>query len=221
MRLPAPPCVVMACVLGGVLHLAGCPAAPPDPEDAGPADAGNDPPDAGPAPDYVARVESAADLAQLVDDTGSVKYLAATDAAAPVAPLPAACAFQNTAAFPFHIQFLRTQPGGDALTYDDYVARVLVRATRVWWGGQVHYSPGTVHPVTGTPGALLYGLYTDDTAADRLTVDDVRAVYARLAACAPAYADVLAFVPDSNEQRTTAAAARDALLAEGIAVILQ
>jgi len=49
----------------------------------------------------------------------------------------------------------------------------------------------------------------------------VRAVFAALTACAPAFEGTLGFVPSSNEQRQTATLVQTELAAEGIAVILE
>lgn len=176
--------------------------------------------DAGPeAPDELARLDDVDDLALVAGADGSVKYLAPVDGAGPRAPLEEACAFQNTARYPYHLEYLRAQPGGEALTYQDYLALVLRRPTRVWWGGEVRFSPDATHPLTEQPGVLAYTLYTEDSPGNRLTPDDVRAVFAALAACAPGFDDALAFAPSSNEQRTTAALIRETLAAEGIAVL--
>lgn len=177
--------------------------------------------DAGPAaPDALALLDEVDALALLAGANGGVKYLAPVEGAAPRAPLEDACAFQNTARYPYHLEYLRAQPGGEGLTYQDYLALVLRRQTRVWWGGEVRLRPEAEHPLTNAPGVLAYTLYTEDSPGNRLTADDVRAVFAALTACAPAFDDALAFTPSSNEQRITAASIRETLAEEGIAVLL-
>lgn len=197
---------------------AACP--PPGPSDAGPDDAG--PTDAGtPNDSYLTVLDQIDDVATLAGADGRVKYLAPVTGAAPTAPIFDACAFQDTEAFPYHLPFLVTLPGGEALTFDDYIALVLRRDTRAWWGGEVLWRAELAHPIGGTEGTLLYTLYTEDSPGNRLTADDVRAVFAVLTTCAPAFVGKLAFVPSSNEQRQTAALVQAELAGEGIAVILE
>jgi hypothetical protein len=176
--------------------------------------------DAGAAPDLLTILDEDADLARMAGENGVVKDLLPVAGAPTVAPIGDDCAFQNTARFPFHLQFLNAQTNdGAELTFADYVALVLARDTRVWWGGELAYDEARVHPLTEVEGVLAYSLYTQDEPADRLVPDDVRAVHAILVACAPAFAERLAFAPTSNEQRTTASNARAELHAEGIAVL--
>ncbi len=193
-----------------------CACAPPTPVDAGVVDAGTDE-DAG-TPDALAVLDDVEDVATLADDLGAVKYLLPVAEAAPRAPI-LDCAFQDTTRFPYHVLYLRAQEGGEELTYDDYIALVLVRSTRAWWGGEVAYRAELEHPLTGVAGVLAFSLYTQDTPGDRMIEADVRDVYAALVVCAPAFAEMLAFAPSANEQRDTAAAARGALAADGIAVL--
>jgi hypothetical protein len=195
---------------------AGC--APPAPVDDGGVDGGPSA-DAG-TPDALAVLDDVDDVALLAGEAGAVKYLLPVASAAPRAPIED-CAFQNTTLYPFHIQYLRAQPGSEELTYDEYIALVLVRATRAWWGGEVAWDAARAHPLTGAAGVLAFQLYTQDTPGDRLLEQDVRDVHAALVVCAPAFADALAFAPVGNEQRGTAAAVQESLAADGIAVLLQ
>lgn len=197
---------------------AACP--PPGPDDAGPGDAG--PVDAGPSEDgFLAVLDAIEDVADLADVDGRVKYLMPVAGAEPRAPLGQTCAFQDTARYPYHLPFLNALPGGADLDFDDYIALVLKRDTRAWWGGEVMWQPEVPHPITGTGGVLFYTLYTEDSPGNRLVADDVRAVFAALNACAPAFVGKLGFVPSSNEQRQTAITVQAELSAEGIAIILE
>lgn len=201
------------------LILCGCPP-DPGPDDAGPGDAG--PEDAGvPDEGYLTVLDEVTDVADLADANGSVKYLLPVAGAEPRAPLFDSCAFQDTAQHPYHLPFLNSLPGGEDLLFDDYIALVLQRATRVWWGGEVMWRADATHPLTQEAGVLLYTLYTEDSPGNRLEADDVRAVFAVLGTCAPAFTGKLGFVPSSNEQRQTAMQIQAALASEGIAVILQ
>lgn len=207
-----------------IATLVACTPAPPDPDggvldDAGAPDAGTD---AGPeAPDGLASLDEVSDLDLLANERGSVKFLLPVEGVPPRAPLGEACAFQNTARYPYHLQYLQTLPGGEELRFDDYVALVLRRQTRAWWGGEVLWREAQPHPLTGAEGVLVYTLYTEDSPGNRLVIDDVRAVHAALTECAPAFEDALAFAPSSNEQRATAPSLRDQLAAEGIAVLTE
>lgn len=191
----------------------------PGPDDAGTNDAGTS--DAGVVEDgFLTMLDDVDDVAELAGANGTVKYLSPVAGATPRAPLYSSCAFQDTTAFPFHLPFLNSLPGGGDLTFDDYIALVLRRATRVWWGGEVMWRPDLPHPITSATGVLIYTLYTEDSPGNRLIADDVRAVHVALGACAPAFDGTLAFVPSSNEQRQTASLIRAELAAEGIAVIV-
>ncbi len=208
-------CAAFWCVL-----VAGAACPPPGPDDAGPGDAG---PGDGGVPDdsYRAVLDQIEDLAELAGADGRVKYLLPVAGVEPRAPLFSSCAFQDTEAFPYHLPFLVTLPGGEELSFDDYIALVLRRDTRAWWGGELLWRTELVHPIGGEPGTLLFTLYTDDSPGNRLIADDVRAVFAALTACAPAFEGTLGFVPSSNEQRQTATLVQAELAAEGIAVILE
>jgi hypothetical protein len=176
--------------------------------------------DAGPSIDFLAVLNDTNDVDGLEGDNGAVKYLAGVEGATPRDPIGEGCAFQNTNSYAFHIDFLRAQPGGEEITFADYANFVLRRSTRLWWGGAVSWRPDDAHPLTGAPGTLLFFLYTEDTPGNRLVIDDVRAVHAELTACAPAFANRLAFVPQSTEQTQTARAIEGELEAEGIAVLV-
>lgn len=209
---------VRALVVSALAFLALPSCAPPPPPVV---DGGNPVADAGPTepPDFLTVLDDEADLTLLAAENGAVKHLLPVAGATPRPPVGDACAFQNTARFPYHLQFIAAQEGGEDVDYATYVQLVLRRATRVWWGGEVAYDPGRLHPLTNEPGVLAWAIYTQDEPGDRLIEDDVRAAYAILVACAPAYADRLAFAPTSTEQRTTAAAIRAALHEDGIAVL--
>lgn len=198
---------------------AACPPGPP-PDDAGPSDAGPD--DAGvPDADFLALLDDVADLGALADAEGRVKYLIPVAGAEPRAPLFEQCAFQDTERYPYHLPFLNALPGGDDISYDDYIVLVLQRATRAWWGGELMWQAELEHPLSGNPGVLLHTLYTEDSPGNRLVADDVRAIFSALSTCAPAFEGTLVFLPSSNEQRQTAQLVQAELAAEGIAVLLQ
>jgi hypothetical protein len=212
-------------ILASGLVLAACP--PPGgggPDDAGPDDAGEQPSDAGPdagRPDgeSLAILDEESDVVELQGPRGDVKYLAQVEGAPVTPPILDACTFQNTSLYSFHLLYLRAQEATADLTLDEYVERVIRRENRVWWGGDVRFLPARQHPLTGEAGVLAFTLYTEDSAGNRLTLDDVRAVFARLGPCTPAFAGKLAFLPSSNEQSQTARNGEGALAADGIGVI--
>lgn len=183
-------------------------------DDAGPSDAGDD------APDFKSVLDHENDLDDLRGVDGFTKFLAQVDGAPVTPPILSACEFQNTTRYTFHLPFLNSQPGGENITFNEYVADVIKRDTRVWWGGDVIFLSQTPHPLTHTPGTFAWHLYTEDSQNNRLTLDDVRAGNARLAACAPAFAGKLAFEPASNEQILTTRNGQAELAAEGIAVLV-
>jgi hypothetical protein len=212
-REPLTPALALGFALGFVVT--GCLGGNPG------VDAGSAEPDAGPAAlQFLSIIEDVADIELVRGANGAVKYLAQVAGAEITAPILAGCEFQNTTLYPFHLPFLLAQPGGEGLTFDAYVARVIRRETRVWWGGEIVWLPSMEHPLTGAPGTLAWAVYTEDSANNRLTLDDVRAGNARLAPCLPAFAGQLAFAPSSNEQTQTAQAIQAVLAADGIAVLL-
>jgi hypothetical protein len=204
--------------------IAGCPSEPPPSgdEDAGsPADDAGPDADAGPEPDNLrTTLDDEDDYAELRGAAGSVKFLLQLDDVEPVAPILERCMFQNTLAYEYHLPFINDLPGGDEVSYDDYVAYVITRATRVWWGGQVIWLGTTAHPISEEDGVLAYGIYTRDSVGDRLEADDIREVDAILKSCTPYYEGKLAFSPQTTEQVQTATIHRAALQAEGIAVLM-
>lgn len=191
----------------------------PAPDDAGPDDAGPD--DAGVDDEFLPILDDRADFESLANAEGRVKYLIPVAGAEPRAPLFDQCAFQDTERYPYHLPFLNAQPGGDDIDFNDYVALVLQRASRAWWGGDLMWQAELAHPLSGNPGVLLHTLYTEDSPGNRLVADDVRAIFTALSACAPAFAGTFAFLPSSNEQRQTAQLVQAELAAEGIALLLQ
>jgi pyruvate, water dikinase len=171
-------------------------------------------------PSHLTRLESPADLAELQAAGGSVKYLARVDGREPPTPLTDECLFQNTRRFPLHLQFLHHFPELVGLSFSDYMAMVLRRDSRVWWGGDVRPWPATPHPVTGLFGVYTYTVYAEATGGGGLTVAEVAEVDARLKACAPFAADLLVFLPDDVAQQAFVRAERAALLEAGVVAIL-
>jgi len=149
---------------------------------------------------WLSALTSAADLALLADADGEVKYLASLVGKAPPAPLTPGCYFQDMHRWEFHIQFLRTIPGLEALPLQAYTAMVLARPTRVFWGGAVAPYPAALHPRTGVPGVIVYTVYSDDLVGS-LTGADLVEADATLEGCIPFARDLLVFRPANIIQR--------------------
>ena len=176
--------------------------------------------DAGPPVlQFLSQLSSVDDLDEVRGAGGDTKFLAQVDGVPVKAPILEPCEFQNTSLYSFHVPFLNAQPGGEDITFDQYVDLVIRRAHRVWWGGDVAFLSTTPHPITGEPGVLIWHAYTEDTAGNQLTLDDVRAVDARLRGCTPGFAGKLAFQPVEQEQTTTVRNGQGELANDGIAVL--
>ncbi len=173
-----------------------------------------------PPPDgYLTTLSGPADLAALGKDGSDVKYLARVDGAQPPAPLTEACYFQDMNRFAWHFEFLTSFPELADLAYEAYVAMVMQRTSRVFWGGAVRAWPAVVHPRTAAHGVVSYVVYSQPGGANALTVDDVVQVDQALKACAPFATDLLVFVPSDPQQKQLAHAAGAVLAAQGVDVV--
>jgi pyruvate, water dikinase len=165
-------------------------------------------------------IETAEQFAALAGEGAEVKYLAIVDGTPPPTAFgTAACLFQNTAKYPYHLQFLRSLPGYGELSPERYSDYVLRRASRVMWGGTLKLLPGASHPLTGAKGVLAYGVYTGSEPNELFTVADIVEVDRRLKANVPFAAEFLAFMPDGTAQQKAVPPLLDALTAEGVAVL--
>jgi hypothetical protein len=168
---------------------------------------------------HLVRLELAPDFASLAGKGGEVKYLGRVADGRVGAPFDASCVFQNTRRFPYHVQFLRTFPAYDSLDLEAYVALVLRRSTRLFWGGGLKSWPGITHPETGRVGIISFGIYQADEESENLGVAEIAAVDRRIKGCAPYARDLLVFVPEGLAQiafvRANAASLRDA----GVAIL--
>jgi hypothetical protein len=192
-----------------------------DAADGGPADAPQDAGDAGgpPGPAYLARLATGADFARVAKD-GEVKYLARVPGATPPAALTEDCYFQDMHVTDWHLTFLRRFPGLEGLTLDGYVQLTQLPGSRVLWGGSVRAWPAVVHPVSGATGVFTFSVYSDRATPGSLTVAGVVEVAGILRACAPFAADLLAFTPDSIEQKAFLQAAGPTLTERGVAWLM-
>ncbi|MCK6546735.1 PEP/pyruvate-binding domain-containing protein [Myxococcota bacterium] len=212
----------VAAALALALVLAACGDASTSPIDAGAGDAGSDAgTDAGTdagvpdAPRFLTTLSSPDDLATLTSTIGGgVKYLARVEGRPIFEPLTERCYFQDMSRYSWHLEFLRSFPEHTALAYDAYLALVLRRASRRLWGGAVEAHAGAIHPVTSRPGVLAWVVYSE---VNGLSVDDVVAAHAQLAACIPFASALLTFVPDGTDQRAFLVRSRAELTARGVA----
>ena len=83
------------------------------------------------------RLDSPDDYAMLQGEEAVLKFLLRVDGRQPPAPLAGECVFQNTALFPWHIQFLLSFEQLAYLDTSSYLELVLRRSSRVWLGGRV------------------------------------------------------------------------------------
>lgn len=198
------------------------PSAKPQP-DAGPVDAG--PGDGGPTDGgvdplddrYLTVLSTPADLAGL--DTAmreGVKFLANTQTSSRALPLTEECYFQNMNQFRWHIAFLMSFDELAELDYETYLAWVLRPASRRLWGGYVKAHPNVLHPDTQRLGIVTYAVYSDP---GTLEVDHVVEVDRIMKRCVPFARDILAFLPESIEQKVFAQQSLQALKDQGVTVV--
>lgn len=170
--------------------------------------------------DYLTRLRTAEEYGSLAAEGAEVKYLAVVDGREPEAVFAGAeCLFQNTAKYEYHVQFLRTFAAYEQLSAERYADLVLRRASRSMWGGGLRLFAGTPHPVTGNDGVLAYTIYSESSAEEMLTVDDIVEVDRRLKTAAAFAEDFLVFIPDGAAQIAALADKANELLAEGVAMV--
>jgi pyruvate,water dikinase len=173
-----------------------------------------------PGVEYLAQLRSAEEYGSLAAEGAEVKYLATVDGREPEPAFAGAeCLFQNTAKYPYHVQFLRTFDGYEGLSAERYPDLVLRRASRSMWGGGLRLFPATPHPVTGTVGVLAYTIYSESSVDEMLTVGDIVEVQRRLETAASFAAELLVFTPDGAAQIAALGDEADELLAEGVAMV--
>jgi pyruvate,water dikinase len=189
--------------------------APPLDGDAGAAGA-----DPGAGEKYLTRLPSSEAYGSLAAEGAEVKYLATVDAREPEPVFAGSeCLFQNTAKYEYHVEFLRTFPGYEDLSAERYADLVLRRESRSMWGGGLRLFPATRHPVTGSDGVLAYTIYSESTAEEMLTVEDIVEVDRRLESTATFASDFLVFVPDGGAQTAAWRDRAAELLAAGVAMV--
>lgn len=191
---------------------AGIPDASPDASPDSAADA-----DTSLGPDYLTQLANVEEYTSLAGEGQEVKFLLQVDGAEPV--LEDECAFQNTARFPYHIQFLRsTFPVYSDLDPGTYADLILRRRSRRAFAGSLARHDRTTHPRTGLAGIYTYTVYQDPGPGEGLTLAEFVELDQRLKSCAPFAADQLVHLPTGVEQETGVRRMRDELSAAGVDV---
>lgn len=215
----------MRVLLGVLVAVSACsgadPVGPPAP-DAGASDGGvtDGGPDGGVDPideRFLNVLETPADLAGLdTEMRQGVKFLANTATSSRAEPLVEDCYFQNMNRFRWHLEFLMSFDELAELDYETYLAWVLRPASRRWWGGYVKAHPNVLHPKTQRLGIVTFTIYSDP---GTLEVDHVVEVDRIMKRCIPFATELMAFLPESVEQKAFARQAMQALEDRGVTVV--
>jgi hypothetical protein len=143
--------------------------------------------------------------------------LAAVKGRTAALPDDAACIFQNTRRYSWHLQFLQSLPMYAGLPFDAYTSLVTRRGTRRLWAGALKTWPTVMNPVSRKAGILSFSIYGEAGSVDTAAISEV---LNDLSACAPFSAELLVFVPDTPELEALVREHRDQLLAGGVACLL-
>ena len=167
-------------------------------------------------PRFAVRLDTPEQFARLQGEQWAVKYLARVDGREPPEPLDRDCTFQDTAAYPVHLDFLRTFPVFETLDFEAYLAMVMKRASRVWWGGELRLFTGVRHPRTGLSGVIGLFVYSDGN--EPLETEELVEVHRRIEGCLPYARGSLVLVGSDTEQAVLFREQADVLAAYGISV---
>ena len=162
------------------------------------ADNPNDEGDAGDRTlDALESLASLSDFTRLATPSNEVKFLlSASDTDRAWSGTPD-CVFQNTEAYPYHIQYLRTLPGLEQLSTKRYEEWVLWRASRKLYAGVLKLHTTARHPGSERLGVLGYSVYAAATVDERFDLDELSAIHSRLGQCAASLQELLAYVPQT------------------------
>lgn len=173
--------------------------------------------DAGLGPDYLPRLESADDYVVLAGEGLEVKHMLQVDGREPIVEYP--CVFQNTARFPYHIQFLRSAfPAYADLDPSTYADLVLRRGSRRSFAGSLTRHDHTTHPRSELRGIFTYTVYEDPGPSEGLTLAEIVEVDQRMKGCAPFAADQLVYLPEGVEREAAVRKMLPELQAAGVDV---
>lgn len=169
---------------------------------------------------FLTTLRTPEDYAQLAGEGDELKYLVVAPGASAPVELAGPCIFQDTERFAFHVHFLRTFDAYATLDFEAYMALVLRRDSRVFWGGTLKLWSNTLHPLTQQRGVISYALYTEEGAHENPTVDEVAELHQQLSTCMAYASELLVYVPDGVDQTTWARAQRQALLDRDVPVVM-
>ncbi|MCB9681696.1 MAG: hypothetical protein H6733_09515 [Alphaproteobacteria bacterium] len=167
---------------------------------------------------FLNTLASSDDLSLLSPETGEVKFLLPVALDPAPAGLDAPCFFQDMTRFSFHLDFLRTRPGWEDLTWDGYVDLSLDPSTRVALSGELSVWPFTPHP-RGGQGVVAFTLASEAGPLSAFTLDDLVGAAARLRQCAPWLANALVFVPTDAATASLVALVPQTLSDRGVDVL--
>jgi pyruvate, water dikinase len=204
---------------GGLPQTDGGAASPPDGGAVPPHDGGALPPgDAGspPSPGFLSELTSLRDFTTLAAEGIAVKFLLGTDVEELPAPLDTPCTFQDTARFPYHLQFLRSLPGLEDLSNPSYESWAMYRETRRFYAGVVELLPTAIHPGTSASGVLAYTVYTAQAPGELLGSADIISIDEGLRSCVGPLAELLVYVPATSAELAAARADAETLAAGGV-----
>jgi hypothetical protein len=170
-----------------------------------------------PSPDSQSELAAFQDFTRLAADGTAVKFLLATEVEKLPAPLDAPCTFQNTARFPYHLQFLRTLPGLETLSNPTYESWALHRETRRFHAGVLELSATSIHPGTSKSGVLGYTVYAAQVPGELLSVAEIVAIDEVLRGCTGSLARMLVYVPATSADLALARAEASVLTEAGVA----
>ena len=176
-------------------------------------------PDATDDPRYRNRIVTDADFEALADGGRTVKFLVPQAGAEVVPPLVDACYFQNMALFAWHLDFIRSFTGLEALSAVEYERWSNVSGSRRWWTGALQRYPNVLHPASETLGLTTFEAYATSELGAGLSLEPFIAFAGTLATCAPALASELAFLPTTDAQIDWAETFESELNDAGITVV--
>lgn len=174
-------------------------------------DAGS--PDGGELPPKVTyAIDGWSEFSELGTAEGELKFLLPIEADA-----SHGCWFQNTVAYPYHLEFLRATPGYTSLSVEGYGDLVLTRATRGFYAGVLRLFSAAPHPETGAAGILTYSVYAASTPSEMLTVAELAAIHERLGTCMSALSAYLVYLPENDLALAVAEKSAEQLAQAGVA----
>jgi hypothetical protein len=185
-----------------------------------PADALSEATDTNTSPAFLAELLSLADYERMAAGIGGVKFTLPSPGAGDSGPLTESCYFMNMHIYRFHLEFLRTFEGWEAMSADEYQTLAWDSSNRQWWSGTLRWWNDLNPSADEEPGFMTFEVYHGNGRGGGLTLQDIIAVDRILKQCAPFAAGHLAFLPSSASSSQLASTFRNSLEAEGVTVVL-